>query len=80
MSRMGPNPGGYCILFALSLSLFALDVFSKRYGFWEAVLAFLIHLVTIYIVTIALVIPWRWEWIGAILFIALAAESLKDIL
>jgi hypothetical protein len=54
------------------LSLFALDVFSEGYGFWEAVLALLLHLVPVYIVVIALGIAWRWEWVGAILFIALA--------
>ncbi len=65
-------PRGLCILFAMFLSLFALDVFSEGYGFWEAILALLIHLVPVYIVVIALGIAWRWEWIGAILFIALA--------
>lgn len=61
------------ILFALFLSMFALDVFSEGYGFWETILALLIHLVPTYIVVIALVIAWRWEWVGAILFIALAS-------
>ena len=61
-----------CILFAIFLSVFALDVFSEGYGFWETILALLIHLVPVYIVIIVLVIAWRWEWVGAILFIALA--------
>ena len=65
-------PRVLCILFAMFLSLFALDVFSEGYGFWEAILALLIHLVPVYIVVIALCIAWRWEWVGAILFIALA--------
>ena len=66
------TPRVLCILFAMFLSLFALDVFSEGYGFWEAILALLIHLVPVYIVVIVLVIAWRWEWVGAILFIALA--------
>ena len=66
------TPRGLCILFAMFLSLFALDVFSEGYGFWEAILALLIHLVPVYIVVIALGIAWRWEWVGAILFTALA--------
>ena len=61
-----------CILFAMFLSLFALDVFSESHGFWETILALLIHLVPVYIVVIVLVIAWRWEWVGAILFNALA--------
>ncbi len=66
------TPRVLCILFAMFLSLFALDVFSEGYGFWETILALLIHLVPVYIVVIALVIAWRWEWVGAILFIASA--------
>ena len=54
------------------LSVFALDVFSESYGFGETILALLIHLVPTFIVVISLVIAWRWEWVGAILFIAVA--------
>jgi hypothetical protein len=60
------------ILFAVLISMLALDVFSEGYGFWGTILALLIHLVPTYIVVIALVIAWRWEWVGAILFTALA--------
>ena len=66
------TPRVLCILFAMFLSLFAFDVFSEGYGFWQTILALLIHLVPVYIVVIALVIAWRWEWVGAILFITLA--------
>ena len=66
------TPRVLCILFAMLLSLFASDVFSEGFGFWRTILALLIHLVPVYIVVIALVIAWRWEWVGAILFIALA--------
>jgi len=65
-------PRVLCILFAMFLSMFALDVFSEGYGFGETILALLIHLVPTSIVVIALVIAWRREWVGAILFIALA--------
>jgi len=66
------TPRVLCILFAMFLSLFTLDVFSEGCGFWETILALLIHLVPVYIVVIVLVIAWRREWVGAILFIALA--------
>ena len=65
-------PRVLCILFAMFLSVFALDVFSESYGFGETILALLIHLVPTFIVVISLVIAWRWEWVGAILFIAVA--------
>jgi len=66
------TPRVLCILFAIFLSLFALDVFSEGYGFWATIFTLLIHLVPVYIVIIVLIIAWRWEWVGAILFIALA--------
>jgi len=67
------SPRILCILFAAFLSLFALDVFGEGRGFWETILGLLIHLVPVYIVVIALVIAWRWEWVGTVLFTALAA-------
>lgn len=66
------TPRMICILFAVFLSLFSLDVFSEGYGLGETILALLLHLVPVYIVVIALIIAWRWEWVGAILFIFLA--------
>jgi len=71
-------PRMLCILFAVFISLFALDVFSEGYGFGETILALLIHLVPTYLVIIALVIAWRWEWVGAILFISLAVFFLMS--
>jgi len=37
--------------------------------FGEALLGFVIHLVPTYVVLLALLISWRWEWVGAVLFI-----------
>ncbi len=66
------TPRVLCILLAVFLSVFALDVFGEGHGFWQTVGALLLHLVPVYFVVIVLVIAWRWEWVGAILFIALA--------
>lgn len=60
------------ILFAIFLSMFALDVFAEGHGFWQTTGALLLHLVPTFIVVIALVIAWRWELVGAILFGGLA--------
>lgn len=60
------------ILFALFLSLFALDVFGVGLGLWDSIRAFLIHLTPVYGVVIALVLAWRRPLLGAILFPALA--------
>jgi hypothetical protein len=65
-----------CLLFAVFISLFALDVFGAGYGFWETIAALIMHLVPTWIVLIALAVAWRWEWVGAILFVALGAGYL----
>jgi hypothetical protein len=59
------------ILFALFLSLFALDVFDEGDAFWETIAAFMMHLIPTGIVLIVLAFAWRWEWIGAVGFTAL---------
>ena len=61
-----------CILFVLFLSLFSFDVFNKSLSFRETILALLVHLSPACIVAIALSIAWRWEWLGALIFSALA--------
>ena len=66
------TPRILCILFAMFLSLFSFDVFNEGFSFWETILALLIHLVPVYVVIIVLIVAWRWEWVGAIIFFALA--------
>jgi hypothetical protein len=58
------------ILFALFVSMFALDVLGAGYGFWGTILALLMRLIPVYVLLIALAIAWRWPWAGALLFIS----------
>lgn len=60
------------ILFVLFISLFALDVFDMPLGFWGTLGALLIHLVPSFILVAALILAWKQEWIGAILYIGFA--------
>lgn len=62
------TPRVLSILFALFVSLFALDVFGMGYGFWGTFLALLIHLVPVFVLLLGLALAWRWEWIGALIF------------
>jgi hypothetical protein len=57
------------MLFALFVSIFALDVFGAGYGFWETILALLIHLAPVFVLLIGLAIAWRWAWVGAAVFL-----------
>jgi hypothetical protein len=64
-------PRALCVVYALFISLFALDVFNEGKGFWGTSLALLIHLVPTLLVLILLAVSWRREWIGGILFVLL---------
>ena len=59
-------------LYAVFISLFALDVWGTGAGFMSELAAFLIHLTPVYLIVAALVVAWRNPWVGGILFIALA--------
>jgi hypothetical protein len=61
------------ILVAVFVSIFAFDVFGDGYGFWETVVALVMHLIPTLLVLAALIIAWRWEAVGGILFITLGA-------
>lgn len=56
---------------AIFLSLLAFDVFGTEAGLGEELLGFLIHLAPTYVILTALVVAWRWELLGGVLFILL---------
>ena len=58
------------IIFTVFISIFALDVFEE-YKFPEVLVALFIHLVPTYLVIGALLVAWKWEKIGGILFLGL---------
>jgi hypothetical protein len=67
------SPRILSIAFAIFLSLFALDVFSEYRGFGQIALAFLIHLIPVFVFAAMLLLAWWREWIGALLFLVAAA-------
>jgi hypothetical protein len=56
------------ILFILFVSLFALDIFDMNLGLWGTIVGLFMHLLPSITLTIALVLAWKYEWVGAILF------------
>lgn len=67
------------IAFGLFVSLFALDAFDGQASVWEKLGRFAVHLVPVGVYAIVLVLSWRWEWIGAVLFAALGALYVATI-
>jgi hypothetical protein len=55
--------------------LFALDVLGAGLGPADAFLTLFFHLIPAFLLTLALWIAWRHEWIGGLLFISLGISS-----
>jgi len=57
-----------CILAILFVSMFALDAFEAELTIWQQIGAFLMHLIPSFILLALLIIAWKWEFIGGIIF------------
>ncbi len=57
------------IVFIIFLSLFSLDVFEGNYGFWGTIVALFMHNIPSLILLIVLLISWKHEIVGGIVFI-----------
>ncbi|OFX87784.1 MAG: hypothetical protein A2W99_15825 [Bacteroidetes bacterium GWF2_33_16] len=62
------TPRIICILAILLLSLFAADSFAPGLTIWQQLGAFLIHLIPSFILLAFLIVAWKWEFIGGIIF------------
>lgn len=60
------------ILVSLFLGLFALDAFSERRSFVQALRDFAMHLLPALALLVIVGVSWRWEWVGGIAFAGLA--------
>jgi hypothetical protein len=61
-------PRIFSLLFALFLSLFALDIFDMQLGCWSTIVGLAMHLIPTAIIVVILVIAWRWEWVGGVAY------------
>lgn len=58
------------IAFVIFISLFATDVFNGEDSLSYQMLAFLIHMIPSFILIAILLIAWKWQLTGGILYIA----------
>ena len=58
-----------CIMTILFISMFAFDAFAPGLSIWQQLRDFLIHLTPSYILIAILLVAWKWEFIGGIIFI-----------
>lgn len=57
-----------CILAILFISVFALDSFEKGLSIGQQLTDFLKHLIPSFILTAFLIVAWKWEMIGGMIF------------
>lgn len=58
-----------CILAILFVSVFALDAFQPELTLWQQIQGFIMHLIPSFILLLFLLIAWKWELIGGIIFV-----------
>ena len=58
-----------CILAISFVSIFALDAFDPSLTFWQQLQGFAMHLIPSFILLLILLIAWKWELIGGIIFL-----------
>lgn len=63
------SPRIICILAILFISMFAADSFAPGLTIWQQLGAFFIHLIPSFILVAVLILAWKWEKIGGIIFI-----------
>ena len=61
-------PRVLCILAILFISMFALDAFRPELTFWQQLGGFMMHLIPSFVLLALLVVAWKWELIGGIIF------------
>ena len=66
------------IAFVLFLSIFSFDVFLEYNG-WSAILPFLIHLVPSFILLAVVIIAWKYDLVGAVVFFGFAIFYIFEI-
>jgi hypothetical protein len=64
------------ILFILFLAMFSLDIFDGHYGFWGTILGLFMHNLPSLFLTAILIISWKYELAGAIMFGALGVAGI----
>jgi len=57
-----------CILAILFVSMFALDAFAPGLTIWQQLGDFFIHLIPSFVLLAFLIVAWKWELYGGIIF------------
>jgi len=58
-----------CLLAILFVSLFAADAFAPELTIWQQLGAFIMHLIPSFILLGFLIVAWKWEYVGGLIFL-----------
>lgn len=64
------------ILFVLFISIFAADAFGQGHSFWQTLVDLSMHLLPSFVLLAAVVLAWRWPWVGTLAFWGFAIQYL----
>lgn len=62
-------PRVICIIAILFISMFALDAFEPGLTLWQQLEHFIMHLIPSFVMLAFLLVAWKWEKIGGIIFL-----------
>lgn len=65
----------FAILFILFIAMFSLDIFDGKYNFWQTIIGLFMHNILTFFMIIALLIAWKREMLGGIIFIAIGIAA-----
>jgi hypothetical protein len=65
------SPRILCIAAIIFISLFAGDSFTPGHTIWQQLGDFFMHLIPTFILIVILIIAWKWEFIGGLIFVAI---------
>ena len=60
-----------CMLAIGFISIFAADAFDSEHSVGQQLLNFLIHLIPSFVLLLFLLVAWKWELVGGIIFTAI---------
>jgi hypothetical protein len=60
-----------CILALLFVSMFSLDAFDPGLSIGQQILGFIMHQIPVFILLALLIVAWKWEYTGGLIFIIL---------
>jgi hypothetical protein len=68
-----------CILAIMFVSMFALDSFEPGMPLWKQIGGFFMHLIPTFVLILFLIVAWKWELIGGIMFVVIGLGLLPFI-